>query len=55
MGALSGQNARKDVFITTSNYSKGAGLLRVVIENPIGNAWKFTVKEPEAKIEFGVS
>jgi light-regulated signal transduction histidine kinase (bacteriophytochrome) len=31
-----------------------AGLLRVVMENLIGNAWKFTAREPEAEIEFGV-
>jgi len=29
-------------------------LLRVALENLIGNAWKFTAKEPEARIEFGV-
>jgi signal transduction histidine kinase/sensor domain CHASE-containing protein len=29
-------------------------LLRVALENLIGNAWKFTGKEPEARIEFGV-
>jgi light-regulated signal transduction histidine kinase (bacteriophytochrome) len=30
------------------------GLLRVVMENLLGNAWKFTAREPEALIEFGV-
>jgi signal transduction histidine kinase len=29
-------------------------LLRVALANLIGNAWKFTEKEPEARIEFGV-
>ena len=29
-------------------------LLRVVMENLIGNAWKYTSKHQEAKIEFGV-
>lgn len=29
------------------------GLLRVVLENLLENAWKFTTKEPEALIEFG--
>jgi light-regulated signal transduction histidine kinase (bacteriophytochrome) len=29
------------------------GLLRVVMENLLGNAWKFTSMEPEALIEFG--
>jgi signal transduction histidine kinase len=28
-------------------------LLRVVLENLIGNAWKFTAKKPRARIEFG--
>jgi signal transduction histidine kinase len=30
------------------------GLLRVVMENLLGNAWKFTAKHPQARIEFGV-
>ena len=29
-------------------------MLRVVMENLLGNAWKFTAREPEALIEFGV-
>ncbi len=29
-------------------------LLRIVLENLIGNAWKFTSKHPTARIEFGV-
>jgi two-component system NtrC family sensor kinase len=29
------------------------GLMRVVLENLIGNSWKFTVKVPAARIEFG--
>jgi light-regulated signal transduction histidine kinase (bacteriophytochrome) len=29
-------------------------LLRVVLENLLGNAWKFTSKQPDAHIEFGV-
>src|SRR5262249_46173323 len=35
----------------------GAGaarLLRVVLENLLGNAWKFTGKQDQAHIEFGV-
>ncbi|HSK99767.1 MAG TPA: PAS domain S-box protein [Rubrobacteraceae bacterium] len=30
------------------------GLLKVALENLLGNAWKFTSREPEAVIEFGV-
>ncbi len=30
-----------------------AGLLRVALENLVGNAWKFTSKKPSAQIEFG--
>ena len=32
-----------------------ARLLRIVLENLLGNAWKFTGKHPLAKIEFGVT
>ncbi len=32
-----------------------AGLLRAVLENLLGNAWKFTGKQPKARIEFGVT
>jgi light-regulated signal transduction histidine kinase (bacteriophytochrome) len=31
------------------------GLLRIVIENLLGNAWKFTGTRAEAKIEFGAT
>jgi light-regulated signal transduction histidine kinase (bacteriophytochrome) len=30
-----------------------ASLLQVVLENLIGNAWKFTAKQAQARIEFG--
>lgn len=30
-----------------------SGLLRIVLENLLGNAWKFTSKKPSAHIEFG--
>lgn len=30
-----------------------AGLMRVVLENLLGNAWKFTGRQPHPKIEFG--
>jgi len=29
------------------------GLIRLVMENLLGNAWKYTSKTPQAKIEFG--
>jgi len=28
-------------------------LLRIVLDNLLGNAWKFTCKHPQARIEFG--
>lgn len=31
-----------------------ANLLRIVLDNLISNAWKFTANNPETKIEFGV-
>jgi PAS domain S-box-containing protein len=31
-----------------------ARLLRIVFENLLGNAWKFTAKRPDAEISFGV-
>ena len=31
-----------------------ARLIQVVLDNLLGNAWKFTQKRPQAKIEFGV-
>ena len=30
-------------------------LLRVVLENLLGNAWKFTSEQPQAQIEFGMT
>jgi light-regulated signal transduction histidine kinase (bacteriophytochrome) len=30
------------------------GLIKVALENLLGNAWKFTSREPAARIEFGV-
>lgn len=30
-----------------------AGLLRILLENLLGNAWKFTAKQPAARIRFG--
>jgi light-regulated signal transduction histidine kinase (bacteriophytochrome) len=43
-------------FSTEENVAAWAdvGLLKVALENLLGNAWKFTSREPEARIEFGV-
>jgi len=38
--------------LTTSG---DAQLLRLLMENLLGNAWKFTGKHPKARIEFGVT
>lgn len=35
--------------------SGDAMLLRAVLENLLGNAWRFTGKQPRARIEFGVT
>jgi PAS domain S-box-containing protein len=32
-----------------------AGLMRIVLENLIGNAWKYTARQEEAVIEFGAA
>jgi PAS domain S-box-containing protein len=48
---------RKAEFIITPGL-KAAGdaqMLRVMLENLVGNAWKFTRKVPQARIEFGSS
>ena len=47
---------RRVEFVTEESVVAWAdvGLLRVALENLIGNAWKFTSREPEAHIEFGV-
>jgi len=50
------QSQRKVEFIIQEGiYAKGdSRLLRIVLENLIGNAWKFTSKHPTARIEFGI-
>ncbi len=47
---------RKVEFVIQPNVEvKGdAGLLRIFLDNLLGNAWKFSGKKPHAKIEFGV-
>ncbi|MFX1519650.1 MAG: ATP-binding protein [Promethearchaeota archaeon] len=50
------QKRQIDVIITPGLIANGdVGLLRLVLENLLGNAWKFTGKKPTAKIEFGVT
>lgn len=46
---------RKAVLVIAPNLVAEAdrGLLRVVLENLLGNAWKFTSKRPKASIELG--
>ncbi|MBI2910029.1 MAG: PAS domain S-box protein [Chloroflexi bacterium] len=42
--------------ITPGLVARGdARLLRIVLENLMGNAWKFTSKHPSARIEFGAT
>ncbi len=47
--------ARRVEFVVEPNLTAqaDANLMRVVLENLIGNAWKFTGKQSAAKIEFG--
>jgi signal transduction histidine kinase len=54
-GLRDGQPAREVEFLAKPGLaSRGdSRLLRVVLENLLGNAWKFTSKQPRARIEFG--
>lgn len=48
---------RKADFVIADNL-KGKGdprLLRIALENLLGNAWKYTSKHPAARIEFGIT
>ncbi|MGD8615263.1 MAG: ATP-binding protein [Gammaproteobacteria bacterium] len=42
------------IFAPVAKVSGDADLLRIVLENLLGNAWKYTNKRHDAKIEFGV-
>ncbi|WP_306535329.1 ATP-binding protein [Geobacter sp.] len=53
---LAGTDPERDVSFTIAEGVKGDGdplLLRIVLENLLGNAWKYTGKKPRAVIEFG--
>ncbi len=47
---------REAVFVIADNLKVNgdATLLRIVVDNLIGNAWKYTSRRPSARIEFGV-
>ncbi|HXI82643.1 MAG TPA: PAS domain S-box protein [Verrucomicrobiae bacterium] len=54
---LRGLDPRRHVALRIGEDLKAKGdpqLLRVVLENLLGNAWKYTAKKPRATIEFGV-
>src|SRR5437667_6967180 len=55
-GLLKVQCSRRVNFIIASGVvARGdERLLKVMLENLLGNAWKFTEKRPRARIEFGV-
>ena len=57
VGVLRQQEPTRSVRFTLAPGLKTQGdpkLLRIAIENLLGNAWKFTGKKPEAQIEVGV-
>lgn len=56
MAELPNQNPKRKVeFVVQPGLKVSAdpGLIRIVLENLIGNAWKYTAKREQAKIEFG--
>jgi len=53
---LRGRDPQRQVHLRIADNLKAEGdsrLLRVALENMLGNAWKYTAKRPEATIEFG--
>jgi signal transduction histidine kinase len=49
-------NRRVEIQIQPALTTEGdTNLLRIVLENLLGNAWKFTAKQPAARIEFGAT
>jgi light-regulated signal transduction histidine kinase (bacteriophytochrome) len=56
LGALQKADPQRRVDIVVAPNLTAAGderLLRLTMENLLGNAWKFTANRPEARIEFG--
>ena len=55
---LSAAHPHRDVSVKVTEDLEAYGdsrLLRIVLENLLGNAWKFTAKHPTANIELGVA
>jgi len=55
---LKQENPERDVTFTIAEGVWAMGdppLLRVVLENLLGNAWKYTAREPHVQIEFGTA
>lgn len=52
-----GEPERRVEFIVSGGLSVvgDARVLRVVLENLLGNSWKFTAKKPQARVEFGLT
>jgi signal transduction histidine kinase len=56
MEELKASQPRREVEFAAGEHITAWGdvsLLKVALENLLGNAWKFTAREPEARIEFG--
>ena len=56
VASLTDAHPERDVLVTIQpdmNINGDPGLMRVVLENLIGNAWKFTAKTGAARIEIG--
>jgi PAS domain S-box-containing protein len=54
-GLKASEPGREAEFVIAPNcVARGdSGLLRIALENGLGNAWKYTGKKPSARIEFG--
>ena len=57
-GNLQAADPARPVRVTVQDGVTGAGdrkMLRVVLENLLGNAWKYTTKQPQPRILFGMA